>query len=54
MKIMQTLAVVTLMLAPSIAAAECGGTGHVRSATINCVDGKIVDDKTGTCVPVSG
>lgn len=51
MKIATTFALIALMLAPSIVAAQdCGS----KSASMSCASGTVFDDKAKACVPVSG
>ncbi|MDT8856061.1 hypothetical protein RNZ50_13765 [Paracoccaceae bacterium Fryx2] len=50
MKIKTTLAVIALMLAPALAHAACG---HDEVA-MNCLDGKVYDPASKSCVTVTG
>lgn len=48
MKPKLTLAVVALMLAPSLASAMCSRDQH---QAMNCAEGTVYDSQTGACVP---
>lgn len=54
MKIKTTLAVIALMLSPTLALAE-GGCAHGKSniSASACAEGSLYDAATGTCQPVT-
>lgn len=52
MTIKTTLAALLLVLAPGLAAAYCQGESHTQTA-MTCAEGMIMDEDTGTCVPLS-
>ncbi len=54
MTIKTTLAAFILVLAPGLASAQCFGDYHQPKQTaMSCAEGMIIDEETGTCVPLS-
>lgn len=53
MKIKTTFAAFALMLMPGLALAyECNSMMHETTTAMSCAEGTVMDDETGTCVPV--
>lgn len=53
MKTRIAFVLLTLAFTPGFAMATCQGDSHAQT-TISCGDGKVMDAKTKSCVPVSG
>ena len=53
MKIKTTLAAALLALSPSFALAMgCSWGEHTETTAMSCAEGMILDEESGTCVPV--
>ena len=52
MKITTTLAAALLALTPSFAMAMCQWGDHKEETAMSCAEGTVMDEETGTCVPI--
>lgn len=53
MKTKAAIALISLMLSPTVAAAYCSGSKHMTTA-MSCAEGMTFDEQTRACVPVTG
>lgn len=52
MKLTTALTALALLLAPSLSFAGCKGD-HSQQTAMSCAEGMMMDEETGTCVPVA-